>query len=187
MVASRLKVAQRIILMYKRVCYSHQRPRTVYLNSNKMDLLYCVATTHSLKHTYTWKEDTISFSPVLWVNKPSAYRCTVKESDGPSCQECLSTEINLKGVYEYAVISIYHSPHHPLLYLALVHEEEEEDCLMDDLGQMDQPRLPPTTSSCRNPPLQLEWLTWQPQSGSCGSHSRPAGGRRLQGLFSSPL
>ena len=143
----------------------HQSPGTVYLKQDGSSVpLYCVATTHSLKHTYTWKEDTTSLSassPVLWVNKPGAYRCTVKESDGPSCRECVSTEINLKGMYEYAVISLYHSPCHPVLYLALVHEEEEEDCKITQIDGPARTDGPAKTSSPYNKQLQDSYVQGQ--------------------------
>ena len=57
--------------------------------------LYCVASTHSLTHTYMWEtsEGALSgYNPVLWVNKEVTYKCTVREP-GESGRECLKEHI----------------------------------------------------------------------------------------------
>ena len=50
--------------------------------------LYCIASHHSLQYTYTWDNldgEVGMHSPILYVNKPGVYRCTIDDDLGNQC------------------------------------------------------------------------------------------------------
>lgn len=83
-------------------CIAHQSPPNVYMREGESIALYCVASNHTLLHTYRWENSSGQLSvlsPVLWVNKIDTYKCTVRESAN-SC-ECHSSNICVQGLYMY--------------------------------------------------------------------------------------
>ena len=79
----------------------HQSPPNVYLTEGEEAMsLYCVASTHSVAHSYQWENSGATLSgstPVLWVNKTGVYKCTVKGPKDSSPLECCSGEITVHG------------------------------------------------------------------------------------------
>jgi hypothetical protein len=78
---------------------THQSPPNVYLPEEEQAVaLYCVASNHTVLHSYQWENSGEALSgstPVLWVNKEGIYKCTVKESEDSSSPECSSREISV--------------------------------------------------------------------------------------------
>ena len=64
------------------------------LPSNQVAIVYCIASNHSSSCKYQWRNsdgDVGVNSPVLYVNKPGVYRCTVHCGG----QQCFSRSINV--------------------------------------------------------------------------------------------
>ena len=80
----------------------HQSPPDVHLPDWEEAVpLYCVASTHSLAHTYQWEnsgEAITGSTPVLWVNKPGVYKCTIKGPEVSCPVECCSRGITVHGI-----------------------------------------------------------------------------------------
>ena len=80
---------------------AHQSPPIVYLPEGEQAVaLYCVASNHTVLHSYQWENSGVALSgstPVLWVNKEGIYKCTLKESDDSSSSECCSNKIYVHG------------------------------------------------------------------------------------------
>ena len=85
----------------------HQSPPNVHLPEGEQAIpLYCVASTHSVAHSYGWEKSGVALpgsTPVLWVNKTGVYKCTVKESEDVLAQECCSGEITVHGTINVLV------------------------------------------------------------------------------------
>jgi hypothetical protein len=61
----------------------HQSPGRVFLRSGCVIPIYCIASGHTLAHTYRWKRGSINLhgnSPVLWIDKAGPYVCNVTHS-----------------------------------------------------------------------------------------------------------
>lgn len=88
----------------------HQSLPEVFLAQEEEAVpLYCVCTTHSLRHLYLWENAGMKVgcsSPVLWVNKPGTYQCRIKEAEDKTSRECVSAVISVCGMY---LVELNHS------------------------------------------------------------------------------
>ena len=80
---------------------AHQSQPTVYIKDHRAVPLYCIASNHSLHHTYQWTSISGSSmpasTPVLWVSKASTYKCVISQSGNSN--KCSSANICVQGLF----------------------------------------------------------------------------------------
>ena len=89
-----------------------QSPPKVYMREGETIPLYCVASNHTLLHTYRWESSSGELSvlsPVLWVNKIDTYKCTVTES--ANSREYHSSNICVQGLLWVVLIMVLFAMH----------------------------------------------------------------------------
>ena len=97
----------------------HQSGKTTIKDENIVPL-FCIASNHSLLHVYSWEKVGTGKvgvdSPVLWLNVPGEYRCTVS-SVGEQCYTDNIAVVKGMGNEGKAVYGLFRTGYYIILYV----------------------------------------------------------------------
>ena len=74
-----------------------QSPKTIVLRGDVEISLYCIVNVLSMKTTYVWHGAVLPSSPVVYVDKPGIYFCTVTDGDEEVTSHCF----RVQGIVEF--------------------------------------------------------------------------------------